>query len=78
MPLRPLLPPPNKLKHPVLLLLLLLLLLPTPMWMPNRHHRPMQEKVEVSLPSRGLLACTRGGRFLVLPILACLIYVFDL
>ena len=63
-----------------LLALVLLLLLPTPMWMPNRHHRPMKERVELSLPSRGLLACARGGinRLSILVVLACLLYVFDL
>ena len=57
---------------------MLLLLLPTPMWMPNMHYRPMHGRVEVSVPSRGLFACARGGRLSVLPVLACLMYVFDL
>ena len=54
-PLQPILPPSNRHGHPVLLLLR-----PTPMWMPNEHNNPMRERVEVSPPSRGLLACARG------------------
>ena len=38
----------------------------------------MYVRVEVSLQSTGLLACARGGRLSVLPILACLMDVFDL
>ena len=56
----------------------MLLLLPTSMWMLNKHHRPMQGRVEVSLPSRGLLACARGGTLVVLSVLAYLLCVFDL
>ena len=73
MPLQPIIPPPNRHKHEVLLLLL-----PSPKWMPNRNHMLMRGRVEVSQPSRELLACAGGSRLCVLSVLACLLCVFDL